>query len=175
VIVSERELADLFEAVAKEVDPKLAATWFQTKLKKVLNYTKLRAADIKFTPNQLARLLQMVGRKQVTPEQGELVLRELVKEPAEPEELLRKLGLAPLERAELEAAVAKTLEENPKAVEDYLKGRKEALNFLAGKVMKLTRGRADPRMITMLLRAQLMGKRKRKISRLKARSRVSRA
>ncbi len=175
VIVSERELADFFETVAKEVDPKLAATWFQTKLKKVLNYTKLRAADIKFTPNQLARLLQMVGRKQVTPEQGELVLRELVKEPAKPEELLRKLGLAPLERAELEAAVAKTLEENPKAVEDYLKGRKEALNFLAGKVMKLTQGRADPRMITKLLRAKLRGKRKRKISRRKARPRVSRA
>jgi len=176
VIVSERELADLFEAVAKEVDPKLCATWFQTKLKKVLNYMKLRAVDIKFTPTQLARLLQMVGRKRVTPEQGELVLRELVKEPAEPEELFRKLGLVPLKRAELEAAVVKTIEENPKAVEDYLKGRKEALNFLAGKVMKLTRGRANPRGVTKLLWTKLRGKRKRrKISRRKVRSRVSRA
>lgn len=176
VIVSERELADLFEAVAKEVDPKLAATWFRTKLKKVLNYMKLRATDIKFTPNQLSRLLQMVGRKRVTPEQGELVLRELVKEPSEPEELFRKLGLAPLERSELEAAVVKALKENPKAVEDYLKGQKEALNFLAGKVMKLTRGRADPRRITKLLLTKLKSKRKRrKISRRKARSKLSRA
>jgi len=176
VIVSERELADLFEAVAKEVDPKLAATWFRTKLKKVLNYMKLRAADIKFTPTQLAQLLQMVRKKRVTPEQGELVLRELVKEPAEPEELLRKLGLAPLKRSELEAAVVRAIKENPKAVKDYLKGRKEALNFLAGKVMKLTRGRADPRRITKLLLTKLKSKRKRrKISRRKARSKLSRA
>ncbi len=174
VIVGERELADLFEDVAKEVDPKLAATWFQTKFKKVLNYMKLRAADIKFTPKQFAGLLRMVKAKRITPEQGELVLRELVKEPAEPEELLQKLRLAPLERAELEAAVVKAIGENPKAVKDYLKGRKEALNFLAGKVMKLTRGRADPRRITKLLRTKLRVKRKRrKISRRKVRSRVS--
>jgi len=161
VIVSERELADLYEAVAREVDPKLAAIWFRTKLKKVLNYMKLRAADVKFTPKEFASLLQMVRAKQITPEQGELVLRELVKQPTEPEELLRKLGLERLGRAELDAAVTKTIEENPNAVKDYLAGRGEALNFLAGKVMKLTRGRADPREITKLLQTKLAGKKKR--------------
>ena len=155
VIVSERELADLYEAVAREVDPKLAATWFRTKLKKVLNYMKLRAADIKFTPTQLASLLSMVKRKRVTPEQGELVLREMVKELADPEKLLLKLGLIPLKKSELRAAVAGAIKENPNAVKDYRAGRKEALNFLAGKVMKLTRGRADPREVSKLLRLKL--------------------
>ena len=170
VIVSERELADLFEAVARKVDPKLTATWFQTKLKKVLNYMKLRAADVEFTPAQLAGLLRIVKAKRITPEQGELVLRELVKEPAEPEELLTKLGLERLGRAELNVAVAKTIKENPNAVRDYLAGRKEALNFLAGKVMKLTRGRADPREITKLLQTKLKRKKKRRVSRRTKRS-----
>lgn len=155
VIVSERELADLYEAVARDVDPKLAATWFRTKLKKVLNYMKLRAADIKFTPTQLASLLSMVKRKRVTPEQGELVLREMVKEPADPEKLLPKLGLIPLKKSELRAAVAEAIKENPNAVKDYRAGRNEALNFLAGKVMKITRGRADPREVSKLLRLKL--------------------
>ena len=155
VIVSERGLADLYEAVAREVDPKLAATWFRTKLKKVLNYMKLRAADIKFTPTQLASLLSMVKRKRVTPEQGELVLREMVKEPADPEKLLLKLGLIPLKKSELRAAVAEAIKESPNAVKDYRAGRKEALNFLAGKVMKITQGRADPREVSKLLRLKL--------------------
>lgn len=158
VVVSERELADLYEAVAREVDPRLAATWFQTKLKKVLNYMKLRAADIKFTPTQLASLLSMVKRKRVTPEQGELVLRELVKKPADPEKLLLKLGLVPLKKSELRAAVAKVIKESPNAVKDYRTGRKEALNFLAGKVMKLTQGRANPREVSKLLRTRLKQK-----------------
>ncbi|MDI6642836.1 MAG: Asp-tRNA(Asn)/Glu-tRNA(Gln) amidotransferase subunit GatB [Candidatus Hodarchaeaceae archaeon] len=160
VIVSERELADLYEAVAREVDPKLAATWFRTKLKKVLNYMKLRAADVKFTPKQFAGLLQMVKMKRVTPEQGELVLRELAKEPADPEELLVKLGLVPLKKSELRAAVDRAIRENPRAVKDYRAGRKEALNFLAGKVMELTRGRADPREVARLLKSKLKKKRK---------------
>lgn len=158
VIVSERELADLYEAVAGEVDPKLTATWFRTKLKKVLNYMKLRAADVKFTPKQLAGLLDMVKRKRVTPEQGELVLRELVEKPRDPEKLLLKMGLVPLKKSELRAAVDKAIKENPDAVKDYRAGQKKALHFLAGKVMKLTQGRADPRGVSKLLQAKLKRK-----------------
>jgi len=151
VIVSERGLADLYEAVAKDVDPKLAATWFRTKLKKVLNYMKLQAADVKFTPGQLAGLLRMVKTKKVTPEQGELVLREIVKKPAEPEELLVKLGLIPLKRSELTKAISGTITTNPVAVKDYRAGKTKALEFLTGKVMGQTKGKADPRAVRKIL------------------------
>lgn len=155
VIVGEKALADMFEAVAREVDPRLAATWFRTKLKKVLNYMKLSAAEVKFTPGQLAGLLRMVQQREITPEQGELVLRELVKRPGDPKELVQELGLERLEPKELRLAVRETISKNQKAVKDYLAGRREALNFLAGKVIKLTRGRADPREVLKLLRAEL--------------------
>ncbi|MGC8816901.1 MAG: Asp-tRNA(Asn)/Glu-tRNA(Gln) amidotransferase subunit GatB [Candidatus Hadarchaeum sp.] len=157
VIVSERELADLYEKVASEVDPKLAANWFKTKLRKVLNYMKLRAADIRFTPAQLAALLRMVEEKRVTPEQGELILRELAQKPADPEKIMLKLGLVPLKKTELVAAIDRVIRENPKAVEDYLSGKKEAINFLTGKVLALIGGRADPREITKLLMSKIKG------------------
>jgi aspartyl-tRNA(Asn)/glutamyl-tRNA(Gln) amidotransferase subunit B len=155
VIVSERELADLYESVVKETDPELAATWFRTVLKKVLNYLGLRAAEVRFTPKQLAGVLNLVKEHRITPEQGELVLRELVLNPGEPGELLVRLNLVPLERRELMNAISKTVEENQKAVKDYLDGRAEALDFLVGKAMKLTCGRADPREIRELLRKRL--------------------
>jgi len=158
VIVSERELANLYEAVAREVDPKLASTWFRTRLKKVLNYMKLSAADVRFTPKQIVSLLRMVEAGEVTPEQGELILRELVKHPSDPHKLLQKLGLKGLKLAELRAAVAKVIHANPRAMKDYLAGKEEALHFLAGKVMKLTHGRADPRKVVKLLRAKIVGK-----------------
>jgi len=154
-ITSEKAFADLFEEVAKEVDPKLAATWFRTKLKKVLNYMKLSAADIKFTPKQLASLLQMIEHHKITPEQGELVLRELVRKPADPKELVQRLGLERLERKDLQLAVKEAIRKNKKAVKDYLAGKQEALNFIAGKVMEITRGRADPREVLKLLREEL--------------------
>jgi aspartyl-tRNA(Asn)/glutamyl-tRNA(Gln) amidotransferase subunit B len=155
VIVGERGLANLYEAVAREVDPRLAATWFRTRLKKVLNYMKLRAADLRFTPGQLARLLAMVEEGQVTPEQGELLLREMVREPGDPEELIKRLGLVPMRRSEIVRAVDRAIRENPKAVDDYRSGRRVALNFLAGAVMRITQGRADPRAVKRILLAKL--------------------
>lgn len=155
VIASERGLANLFEVVAREVDPKFVATWFRTKLKKVLNYMKLRAEDVEFAPEQLIDLLKMIKSDEITPEQGELVLRELVKRPSDPRELLLQLGLVRVGRSELQTAVAEAVRTNPEVVKDYLAGKQEALHFLVGKVMQLTSMRADPREVIELLRAEL--------------------
>ena len=157
VITSERELADLFERVAGEVDPLLAADWFRTKLKKVLNYLGLRAGEVGFSAGQLLSLLKMVESGRISREQGELVLRELVRRPEDPERILLRLGFSPLREGELEELVGRVLEENREAVQDYLGGRKEALNFLTGKVVGASGGRADPREVVRILRERLEG------------------
>lgn len=155
VITSERELADLFERVALEVDPLFAADWFRTKLKKVLNYMGLRAGGVRFSAEQLLSLLRMVKGGRISPEQGELVLRELAREPADPEEILLRMGLLPLGKGELEGLVEKVVEENREAVRDYLGGKEEALNFLTGKVVRASGGRVNPREVLGLLREKL--------------------
>jgi aspartyl-tRNA(Asn)/glutamyl-tRNA(Gln) amidotransferase subunit B len=48
---------------------------------------------------------------------------------------------------------------NPKPVADYLGGKQEALKFLVGQAMKETRGRANPAVVTDLLRAALESRR----------------
>lgn len=155
VITGERELADLFERVAQGVDPLFAADWFRTRLKKVLNYMGLRAGEVRFSAEQLLSLLRMVEGGRISREQGELVLRELVREPADPEEILRRMGLLPLGREELEELVERVVEENREAVRDYLGGRGEALNFLTGRVVRASGGRVDPREVVGLLRGKL--------------------
>ena len=52
-------------------------------------------------------------------------------------------------------ACDEAIKNNPKAVEDYLSGNKPALNFLMGQVMKLTRGRADPKKVVEILKKKL--------------------
>lgn len=154
-MVSERKLADLFESVAREVDPEFTSHWFKDGLKKVLNYMNMRAAEVEFAPEQMIKLLKMIKGDDITPEKGDLVLREMVKSPADPEDLVEELGLEELTGDELRRAVDKVIESNRKAVNDVRAGKDEALNFLAGKVMDLTEGRADPRKIMKLLRKQV--------------------
>lgn len=40
-------------------------------------------------------------------------------------------------------AINQAIEENPNAVEDYKNGKDNAVNFLVGQVMRLTRGKAN--------------------------------
>jgi Asp-tRNA(Asn)/Glu-tRNA(Gln) amidotransferase B subunit len=55
-------------------------------------------------------------------------------------------------------AITETLNEQPKAVDDYRKGKKGAFNFLIGQLMKKTRGCADPGELNRLLTEELKKK-----------------
>lgn len=155
VLINERALVELFEKVASKVDPKSTSHWFKDTLKKVLNYEGLQANEAEFNSDQLVKLLKMINDGDITPEQGELVLREMVNNPLDPEELIEELGLEKLSRGELEKAVNKAVKDNPEAVSDYKDGKQEALNFLAGKVMGITNGRANPRKVMNELKKKI--------------------
>jgi aspartyl-tRNA(Asn)/glutamyl-tRNA(Gln) amidotransferase subunit B len=155
VIVSEKALADLYEEVCREVNPRLAAEWFRTRLKKTLNYLGLEASRLPCSPAQLSKLLKMVEKGEITPEQGELVMRELVVKPADPYEILQRLGLLPMEQSELLSIIDKVIQENQQAVKDYLGGEEKALDFLVGRAFSLSGRKADPRRIKELLKERI--------------------
>ena len=58
---------------------------------------------------------------------------------------------------ELLEIVRTAIAENPRAVEDFRAGKKQAAGFLVGQVMKATRGRANPGAVNEILRRELDG------------------
>jgi aspartyl-tRNA(Asn)/glutamyl-tRNA(Gln) amidotransferase subunit B len=70
--------------------------------------------------------------------------------------VVRERGLGQVsDQAELERLVDAVIAENPAAVADFRGGKEQALQRLVGGVMKATRGRADARVVTGLLRERL--------------------
>jgi len=59
---------------------------------------------------------------------------------------------------EIRNAVRRAISENAKAVTDYKAGKEQALTFITGQVMKITKGRANPTMVTEILLQELGGK-----------------
>ena len=73
-----------------------------------------------------------------------------------PKEIAEELGLLGVVKDdEILNAVKQAIEENPKAVDDYLAGQKASLSFLVGQVMRLTRGKADPGETVRLLKENI--------------------
>ncbi len=141
-IVSEWDLAELFEQVAKGIDPRLAGTWISGYLKKTLNWHSLRFRESGLKREWILSLLKMFRAGKITDRNAEMVIRKMVEDKKGPEEIIRKHGFGKA-RLDLDSVVKNILKKNKKAVEDYKAGGEKALHFLVGQVMRETRGRAD--------------------------------
>lgn len=156
VLTSEIDLADAFEEVAREVDPKFAALWMRDEVKRVVYYNKLNFKESEITPAQLVELFNMLLDKKITTKAGQRIMEKLPKNSRMPSTIAEEMGLlGVVEEDEVHRAVKQVIEENPEAVKDYYNGQKKALNFLVGQIMKLTRGKADPSHTNQLIRDEL--------------------
>ncbi|WP_424354272.1 Asp-tRNA(Asn)/Glu-tRNA(Gln) amidotransferase subunit GatB [Methanobacterium sp. MBAC-LM] len=145
VITSELALADAYEEIVKEIDPSFAALWMRDELKRVLNYNKMGFADSGITTDNIVELLKLIQNKKVTPKAAKKIIEKMPKNKDSPAKIAEELGLIGVSDEEsVLKAVKQAIDENPQAVSDYHEGKKGAMNFLIGQVMRLTRGKADP-------------------------------
>ncbi|MDV2481754.1 Asp-tRNA(Asn)/Glu-tRNA(Gln) amidotransferase subunit GatB [Methanoculleus sp. Wushi-C6] len=147
-LTGDLKLADFYEEVA-HVDPALAATWVADTLLGELNYRDMSIAAV--PADRFMELLALLRADTITDKAGVQVLREMLDacaagSPCEkPADIVKREGLGKAAGDEFSGIVEKVVAANPQAVEDYRAGKKGALNFIVGQVMKETRGRADPR------------------------------
>ena len=143
------ERAAFFEqavaATADGVEPRVVANWLE------------RAPDIgELTPEALAGLVELVQARTVSNDAGRRVLEVLVAQGGEPAAVVEREGLAAMGTdGELEAIVARVLEDNPDVVERIKGGNPKAMGALMGPIMRETKGRADGGAVQALIREKL--------------------
>jgi aspartyl-tRNA(Asn)/glutamyl-tRNA(Gln) amidotransferase subunit B len=156
ILASELELANAFERIAKEVDPKFAANWIRDELKRVLLYNKKTFKESGIRKKHIVDLLKMIRSGEITAKTGQKVIEIMGEKARAPKKIVEELGLGKITKNHvLENAVEEAIKENPGAVSDYLGGKEEALNFVVGQVMRKTKGRADPGTILGILKDTL--------------------
>jgi aspartyl-tRNA(Asn)/glutamyl-tRNA(Gln) amidotransferase subunit B len=75
-----------------------------------------------------------------------------------PAKIVRDKGWTQIvDTGEIERAIQKAIQANPKLVEDYRKGKEKLFGFFVGEVMKETKGKANPKLLNELLRKKLKG------------------
>lgn len=153
VISAEKLLAELFEKVAEEVDPILAARWLRRELVRVLHLNKTSLKQMILDEKHIIELLKMVENKEITDPIAKKILEELIKKPFSPKEYIKEQGIKKIgDKTELKQMCEKVIKENPQAVEDYKAGEKKAIQFLVGKIMAETKGQADPQTVSKLMK-----------------------
>ena len=168
VLTASKPLADYFETVAARVDPSAAASWVVDVLQGELNYRGLTLDA--FKPDYLIDVIISVTDGTITEKAAVEVIRTVldrscinvgvdsvgaIASVGNVKVIIEEQALQAVPIEQITMAVTQAIEENPQAVDDYHSGKKGALNFLVGQVMKKTRGRADPTLTNRLIREQL--------------------
>src|SRR3989344_4273191 len=153
VMAMQLELAQLFEKVAQQIDPQLAAKWLRKELLRVLNYNNISAAEIKFNEKELVELLQLVQHNLISDATAQKIIEELVIKPFSPKEYVAKHHLELIsDDQELREFCHRVIAENQAAINDYRAGNEKSLNFLVGLVMRLSKGKDSPQIVNELMK-----------------------
>lgn len=157
VLTADRPLADYFEqAAAGAARPKTIANWI---LNDLLGALSDSGTDTRNIPVPAAHIRELAGLTEagtIHLGQAKEVFAAMLQSGSPPAQIVREMGLAQdTDASALEALIDQVLADNRDTVGTILAGNEKAVNALKGQVMKLSRGRANPRTVSELLEARI--------------------
>ena len=156
---SEQELAEYYEEVVKvSDDARLAANWVLTEILRVLKEKNISIEEFSVEPENIGKLIKLIKANTISSKIAKDVFEILLSENKDPEIIVKEKGLVQItDNSEIEKIVEQVLNENPQSVEDYKAGKSNALKYLVGQSMRLSKGKANPQMINEMILARLEG------------------
>ena len=150
-------LGTYFESVAtKSKNPKAVANWVINNLRAKLAEAGSELADMKFKPEHLVELIELVDGKKISSAAAQQVFAEMFATGETPAQIVEKKGLAQVsDTGAIEKFCDEVIAANPGPAGDFKAGKVAALNFLKGQVMKLSKGKANPNLIGEMLEKKL--------------------
>ncbi|HXF44273.1 MAG TPA: Asp-tRNA(Asn)/Glu-tRNA(Gln) amidotransferase subunit GatB [Candidatus Paceibacterota bacterium] len=159
-LVEDKRAADFFEEAISELKAKLPITNYQTllnyftsDLKGLMNEHGTSIDDLRIKPEHLAHLVAMVGGEKLSSRLAKDLLGKMFETGEDPESLIESEKITFISaEAELREVAKAIIDENPRPVEDYRKGKTAALQALVGRAMAKTKGQADPEVLAKVLK-----------------------
>jgi aspartyl-tRNA(Asn)/glutamyl-tRNA(Gln) amidotransferase subunit B len=156
-IVADPALAEFFEAASRQFDrPWIIANWLVGSVAAYLNEKKVGIQQTKLTSENLISLVRQIDTGIISNKIAKEVVVKMLETGAAAEEVIKASGATQISsEAELAKIIKDIIKKNPQSVSDYKAGKKAALGFLVGQVMKATQGRANPGVVNALLEKAL--------------------
>lgn len=169
-LINWKELNEYFEQVVSEIDAwieadgtgdrakliKAAANWCLQDFSALLNAQLANPLESKVSAENMAELVKLIDSGKISGSAAKQVFKVMYEKGGEPDSIVEELGLAQVsDESAIEAAVDKVLQENEKAVADYIAGNQKAFGSLVGAVMKEMAGKGNPQIVNELLKKKL--------------------
>ena len=156
IVVSDQDISQYYEEVAKDSDYKLAANWMIVELFGVLNKEGKEIKDSPVSAKNLSKLINLIKNNTISGKIAKTVFEEMVKNNEDPEKIVNEKGMKQQsDPEELKKIIDTILKNNEDKVEQYKAGKDKLFGFFVGEAMKNTQGRGNPKLINDILKEQL--------------------
>jgi len=160
ILISDPDLAKYYEECLKYFfNPRETANWIIGPLTALFNSP---GADIRtpaVSPRDMADLLILIDDGAISGKAAKTALEEMFKTGKPPKKIVEEKGLRQVtDEDAIEKVVLKIISNFPEEAEKYKSGKKKLLSFFVGQAMKETKGKADPKMASELVKRHLMAR-----------------
>lgn len=157
ILTSSKKIADIFEETTAICNkPKKVSNWLMVETMRLIKEEKIEPDKIKFSPQNFAKLINMVDDGLINNSIAKEVFEIIFKEDIDPEKYVNENNLKTVnDESLLRETISAIIHENPQSVEDYRNGKEKAIGFLIGQTMKAMKGKADPGMVSKILKEVL--------------------
>lgn len=158
-LVEAKDLADMFDAAAGlGAEPKLVGNWLTGEVVAYLRRNNVGLAETGLEPGHLLELGEMVEAGGLSSTAAKEVLGFVLGGEGKPGDVAVAHDLTQIsDEGALVSEVDKILADNPDVLERLQEGDMKPIGFLVGQVMKATRGKADPKVVSNLIRSKAQG------------------
>lgn len=154
VLSSDKYYSDLFEQAHNETNAKEIANIITTDLMGLVD-TREKREQSRLTPKHLSDLVDMIANNKITRNSAKSALQEIVKSGRHVQEIISQTGLGKIsDESEITNIINEVISQEPAAVQQA-KENAQTINYLVGKVMQKTKGKADPVTTLRLLKEKI--------------------
>ena len=158
MIASNYAKAVYFDECCKlnKVKPQNVSNWIMGDIAKYLNDNEIEIDELCVTPSYFVKLIELVEKNTISSTAAKKVFKQMLTKLEDPQKIVDDLGLAQNSNEdELLAIVKKVIENNPKSVEDFKKGKTNVVGFLVGQCMRESKGKANPVIVNKMITQEL--------------------
>jgi aspartyl-tRNA(Asn)/glutamyl-tRNA(Gln) amidotransferase subunit B len=157
ILTGHVDIAGYFEECASLYENrKTIANWIMGDIMAQMNLKNLGISDIGIPPKNLIELIKMIEVKTISGKMAKEVLIEMVEAKKSAKDIVNAGSLSQIsDRDAIDKIIRDVLAVNEKSVNDYKNGKKNAMTFLIGQVMRRTQGKANPEVVNEILKKRL--------------------
>ena len=156
ILVSDIEISKYFEEVIDKSDIKLATNWITGELFALLNDKNLEISESPISSKNLSKLINLIKDGTISGKIAKSVFEMMIDSDNDPELIVKEKNLKQeSDPKELEKLIDKIINENFDKVKEYKSGKEKLFGFFVGQVMKVSGGKANPKLANEILKDKL--------------------